>query len=126
MINDLLKLAKKHKNIVVLTAGGDNMCEDFAKYFPERFFNFGQMESTMCSAAAGFALTGKMPIVIGDLDEIFSRGHAQILDDICKPNLNVKFVGKGDGRIAGGIDGMEIVEGGLCEMVERFGPMCIG
>jgi transketolase C-terminal domain/subunit len=90
-MNDLLQLGKKYSNLVVLTAGADahGACEEFAKYFPDRYFSFGLAFSNAVSVAAGFSLTGKMPLVVGN--RFFSRAYEQMQDDICIPNLNVKF-----------------------------------
>lgn len=97
MKNILLKLAKANKNLVVLSVNAAR-CGDFAKFFPDRFFAFGAAEANMISCAAGFALAGKLPVVVGDSEFLFSRSFDQIYNDICLPNLNVKIfaVGKGD------------------------------
>ncbi len=94
MKNSLLKLAKANKNLVVLSAG-TSYCGDFAKFFPERHFVFGPAEANIVSCAAAFALTGKLPVVIGSADFLVSRGFDQILNDICIPNLNVKILAVG-------------------------------
>jgi transketolase len=94
MINDLLKLGKKYKNLVVLSSGtgGSGICEEFEKYFPDRYFSFGLGEGNMVSAAAGFALMGKIPVIVSDGMWIFSRAFDQIKTDVCEMNLNVKFI----------------------------------
>lgn len=95
MINDLLKFGKKYKNIVVLSAGSQafKVCQDFQKFFPDRYFSFGLGYQNMVSSAAGFALRKKIPIVVADSFYLFSKAFEQIYNDICLPNLNVKFIG---------------------------------
>jgi transketolase C-terminal domain/subunit len=95
---ELLKIGKKYKNSVVLSAGssGAEVCEEFSKYFSDRYFNFGLAGGNMVSAASGFALMGKLPIVIGDGSLLFAEVFSQILNDVCIPNLNVKFVSVGE------------------------------
>lgn len=96
MSNELLKLGKKYKNLVVLSAGTGvhGICEEFARYFPDRCFSFGSGTKNMVSAAVGFVSTGKLPLVVGD--ELFTLAFEQIRDDICSTNLNVKFLVGGE------------------------------
>ncbi|MFH1534218.1 MAG: hypothetical protein ABID64_04795 [Nitrospirota bacterium] len=124
-MNDLLQLGKKYKNLVVLSAGADAhlACEEFAKYFPDRYFSFGLGFSNAVSVAAGFSLTGKMPLVVGN--RLFSRAYEQMLDDICVPNLNVKFVTAAKagqaGEVLGDLPNLEEVSS-LEEGFEAYGP----
>ena len=91
MINGLIKLAKGNKNVVVLNteALACKDCEEFAKFFPERVFSFGLAEANMVSAAAGFALAGKLPVVVGNAQFLIERAFEQIKNDLVIPNLNV-------------------------------------
>ncbi len=127
MKQELLTLGKKYKNLVVLSAGsaGAGVCEDFERYFSDRYFSFGLAESNMVSAAAGFALMGKLPIVVGDSQLLFSEAFSQILNDVCAPNLNVKFVGIGDmseGCEMGSFPNMKIDVESVGEVVSEYGP----
>lgn len=45
----------------------------------------------MMSCAAGFALAGKTPIVVGNSKFLAMRAFDQIYNDICVPHLNVKI-----------------------------------
>lgn len=93
----LLKSGKNIKNLVVLDSGAvrNSGCEEFGKFFPDRYFVFGLGESNMISAAAGFAIAGKLPVVFGNARFLLSRAFDEIYNDICVPNLNVKIVGLG-------------------------------
>jgi deoxyxylulose-5-phosphate synthase len=61
----LAELAQEDNRIVALTAdlAASVRLADMMKVAPERVFNFGIAEQDMMGAAAGFALTGKIPFV---------------------------------------------------------------
>ncbi len=102
----LVELGKKNPNIVVLDA--DLSCStktiNFAKSFPERFFNMGVSEQDMMGTATGLALTGKIPFA--STFAIFATGRAweQIRQSVCYSHANVKIVAT-HGGITVGEDG---------------------
>lgn len=57
----LLRLAEKNPNLVVIDADLSRVCDtaDFARRFPQRYFNLGVTEANMIGVAAGLALSGK-------------------------------------------------------------------
>ncbi len=118
MSSTLLKLGKNFKNLVVLDTGSvrNSVSEEFIKFFGERYFGFGLAESNMISAAAGFAIAGKTPIVLGTARFLLSTAFDQVYNDICLPNLNVKIIGLGDGEVdmelVKVLPNMKVVEGG--------------
>lgn len=128
MINQLLKLAKTHKNLVVLSSSTTDGLDEFSKFFPDRFFDFGLGEQNMISVAAGLALAGKLPVVLGHGNFLMERTFEQIKNDICAPNLNVKIVGCGGGnldkKLAEILPGMSVCSeiSDFEEMVMSFGP----
>ncbi|MCD7879102.1 MAG: transketolase family protein [Candidatus Gastranaerophilales bacterium] len=89
----LVELGASNKQIVVLDA--DLSCstqtQQFAKVYPERFFNAGIAEQDLMTTAAGLACTGKIPFV--STFAMFATGRAweQIRNTICYSNLNVKI-----------------------------------
>ena len=89
----LVKLGEENKNIVVLDA--DLACAtktiDFAKKFPERFFDMGIAEQDMIATAAGFATAGKIPFASTFAVFVAGRAYDQIRNSVCYPNLNVKI-----------------------------------
>ncbi len=87
----LLKLAKNTENLVILTTNSSQF-EYFSKFFPNKVFNFGLAESNMISCGAGFAIAGKLPVIIGNTEFLLIRAFDQIYNDICIPNLNVKII----------------------------------
>ena len=89
----LTKLGEENKNIVVLDADLATATKtiEFAKKFPERFFDMGIAEQDMVATAAGFATCGKIPYI--STFAVFAAGRAydQIRNSICYPKLNVKI-----------------------------------
>ena len=98
----LIKLAKKHKNLVVLHAdfGTKLGLKNFSLAFPDRCFNFGLSEENVVSAAVGFSVRGKIPFVVG-FGNFAGKAWEQIRNSVCYPNLNIKFVATNAGIFAG-------------------------
>ena len=90
----LVEAGEKNSNLVLLGADaiGSTRAAAFAERFPDRTFNFGIAEQEMVSAAAGFALCGKIPIATAYGFLISLRACEQVRDDICYQNLNVKLM----------------------------------
>ena len=90
----LLELGKKRGDVVVLDAdlSGSTKTAQFARAFPERFFNLGISEQDLIGTAGGFSLAGKLPFA--STFAVFETGRAweQIRQTICYSNLNVKLV----------------------------------
>jgi transketolase len=88
----LVELGKAHDNVVVLDAdlSKSTKTAEFAKVFPERFFNAGIAEQNMMGMAAGMAASGK--VVFASSFAIFATGRAfeQVRNSIAYPHLNVK------------------------------------
>ena len=61
----LVKVGAKHPEIVVLDAdlSVSTKSAEFAKKFPDRFFQMGIAEANMIGTAAGLALSGKLPFL---------------------------------------------------------------
>lgn len=99
----LAQLGKEDERIVVLTADAldSTRGSTFAEKFPDRTFNFGIAEANMVSAAAGFAIAGKIPIVTGYGFLLSMRAAEQVRTDICYPGLNVKLVTTATGLAMG-------------------------
>ena len=86
----LVKLAKKDKSIVAITASmadGTGLTE-FAKKYPNRFFNVEIAEQHALGLAAGLAKE-KMKPIIPIYSSFLQRGYDQIVHDICMQNLPV-------------------------------------
>lgn len=99
----MLKLGTKYKNVVVLDANAGRFLNlgAFARAFPDRYFNFGNAESNMIGAAAGFTVRGKVPFLCSFSMFITGRAWEQIRNAVAYPLLNVKFVGAFSGILCG-------------------------
>jgi len=88
----LVELGKKYNDVVVLDADLSKSTKtvDFAKAFPERFFNAGIAEQNMMGMAAGLAAAGK--VAFASSFAIFATGRAfeVVRNSLCYANLNVK------------------------------------
>jgi len=89
----LQKLGAENKDIVVLDAdlAKSTKTADFAKLFPERFFDMGVAESNMLGTAAGLAAAGKIPFASSFAVFATGRAFEQIRNSIAYPALNVKI-----------------------------------
>lgn len=89
----LAKLGEENADIVVLDAdlSKSTKTADFAKVFPERFFNMGIAEQNLIGFAAGLAAAGKIPFA--STFAVFATGRAfeQIRNSVAYPQLNVKI-----------------------------------
>ena len=89
----LVELGKENENIVVLDADLATATKtiEFAKKYPERFFDIGIAEADMIGTAAGMATCGKIPYA--STFAVFAAGRAydQIRSSVCYPDLNVKI-----------------------------------
>ncbi len=99
----LVELGRENPNVVALEAdlSKSTMSHMFAKAFPERFFNFGVAEADMIGAAAGFAVSGKIPFASSFA--VFSTGRAweQVRLVVGYAQNNVKVVGSHAGITVG-------------------------
>ena len=86
----LIDLAKKNKNIVAITASmkdGTGLGE-FARKFPDRFFDVGIAEQHALGLAAGIAKEGIIPVV-PIYSSFYQRAYDQVIHDIAIQNLPV-------------------------------------
>ncbi len=99
----LARLGGENPQVVVLDADLSKSTKtvDFAKVYPERFFNMGIAEANMMGTAAGFAAAGKIPFA--STFAIFATGRAfeQVRNSIAYPALNVKIAASHAGVTVG-------------------------
>ncbi|MEY8338814.1 1-deoxy-D-xylulose-5-phosphate synthase [Lachnospiraceae bacterium 62-35] len=84
--------AENNKGIVAVTAAmpdGTGL-KQFAKKFPERFFDVGIAEEHAITSAAGMAAAGLKPVV-AIYSSFLQRGYDQVIHDVCIQNLPVLF-----------------------------------
>lgn len=99
----LVKLGTENKDIVVLDADLSKSTKtcDFAKVFPERFFDMGVAEQNMLGTAAGLAAAGKIPFASSFAVFATGRAFEQIRNSIAYPALNVKIAASHAGLSVG-------------------------
>ena len=86
----LINLAKENKKIVAITAAmkdGTGLAE-FAKKFPNRFFDVGIAEQHALCMAAGMAKEGLVPVV-SIYSSFYQRAYDQVIHDIAMQKLPV-------------------------------------
>ena len=86
----IVRLAEKNPEVAAVTAAmrdGTGLNE-FARRYPDRFFDVGIAEGHAVTFAAGLALGGLTP-VLAVYSAFLQRGFDQIMDDICMQNLHV-------------------------------------
>jgi len=89
----IIDAAKTDKKIVAITAAmpeGTGL-DEFAKVFPDRFFDVGMAEQHAVGFAAGLASAGLKPVV-AIYSTFLQRAYDQIIHDVCLQNLNVIFM----------------------------------
>ena len=89
---ELINLAKKDKKIVAITAAmpSGTGLDDFAKKFPERFFDVGIAEQHAVTFAAGLAAEGMKPFAT-IYSTFLQRAYDQIIHDVAIQELPVRF-----------------------------------
>lgn len=89
----LNELGASNPNVVALCADltGSLKMNDFAKNFPERFFQTGIAEANMIGMAAGLAIAGKIPFTGTFAGFSTGRVYDQIRQSIAYSNKNVKI-----------------------------------
>ena len=98
--------AEENPNIVALCADlkESTRAEEFAKKFPERFFEIGVAEQNMATVAAGLGISGKIPFISSYATFSPGRNWEQIRTTICYNDSNVKIAGHHAG-VSVGADG---------------------
>jgi len=99
----LVEAAREDERIVVLDAdlATSTKVVYFGEEFPERYFQMGVAEQNMMGAAAGLALTGKIPFVSSFAVFLTKRACDQVSTSIAYPRLNVKLIGAYSGIVSG-------------------------
>ena len=89
----LLKAGQANKNVVALTADlkGSLKMDAFAAEFPERFIQCGIAEANMVGAAAGLAITGKIPFIGSFAEFVTGRVYDQLRQEVAYGQTNVKI-----------------------------------
>ncbi len=99
----LVEFGAHNKDVVALTAdlSESTRAEEFAKKFPERFFNAGVAEQNMVAIAAGLAKEGKIPFISSYATFSPGKNWETIRTTIIYNNANVKIAGHHAGIMTG-------------------------
>src|SRR5438132_13028209 len=91
----LAKLGEEYTDIVVLDGDVHNSThtEQFAKKFPERFFNVGIAESNLVGIASGMSASGRRAWLASFACFIMCNAYDQLRMSVAFPCLDVKVVG---------------------------------
>lgn len=89
----LYEAGKENPDIIAMTAdlAGSLKMEKFAADFPDRFIQCGIAEANMVGAAAGLAITGKIPFVGSFAEFVTGRVYDQIRQEVAYGKTNVKI-----------------------------------
>jgi transketolase len=97
-----LELGEKYDNFWVVTADVGQALGGFKKAYPDRFVDVGIAEQNCMGVAAGLALEGNIPLVMGMIPFMTMRACEQVRTAICYQNLPVRIIGTGGGLTSDG------------------------
>jgi transketolase len=99
----MTELGAMNPNVVALTADvtGSVKLGEFAKRYPERFFNVGIQEANMVGMSAGFTLEGKIPFASTFAEFLTGRVYDQIRQAVAYSEKNVKICASHSGLTVG-------------------------
>lgn len=90
--DSMIRLGEQYKNLAAITAAmpdGTGLSQ-FAKAYPERYFDVAICEQHAVTMAAGMAAGGMIP-VFAVYSSFLQRAFDQIIHDVCLQNLHVIF-----------------------------------
>ncbi len=98
----LLEIGRERKDLFVLTSDVGKALKQFRTEFPERYIDVGISEQNCAGVAAGLALEGNIPVIMGMIPFMTMRACEQVRTSICYQNLPVRMIGTGGGLTSGG------------------------
>jgi len=89
----LFEAGKQNPDVVAMTADliGSLKMDAFADAFPDRFVQCGIAEANMVGAAAGLAISGKIPFIGSFAEFVTGRVYDQIRQEVAYGKANVKI-----------------------------------
>lgn len=99
----LVELGETNRNVVVLTAdlSDSTRCDQFAKKFPDRFFEVGVAEQNMAAIAAGLGVSGKIAFISSYATFSPGKNWETIRTTAVYNQANVKIAGHHSGVMTG-------------------------
>ena len=94
--DEVTRLAAENEDIVVISAdsGAGSGFPEFAKKYPDRFFEVGIMEQAAVGIASGMATIGKIPVFAAIAPFVSARPYEMFRNDLGYMNQNAKVVGR--------------------------------
>lgn len=103
VIGDTLhEIGLKNSRLFVCTPDIGGALKDFRRDCPDRYIDTGISEQCVISVAAGLALEGNIPVVMGMIPFLSMRACEQVRTEVCYQNLPVRIIGTGGGLTSGG------------------------
>ena len=103
VIGDTLhEIGAADSRLFVCTPDIGGALKSFRDDFPERYIDTGITEQNVIGLAAGLALEGNIPVVMGMIPFLSMRACEQVRTDVCYQNLPVRIIGTGGGLTSGG------------------------
>ena len=100
--NTLLDMAESNPNIWALTSDCGGNMKPFVEKYPERFVDTGIAEQNAAGIAAGLAISGGVPYIMGMTPFVTMRCFEQNRTAISYQNLPVRIIGWVGGMTSGG------------------------
>jgi len=98
----LHEIGQKDQRLWVLTPDVGAALVDFKRDCSDRYVDVGIAEQNVIGVAAGLALEGNIPVVMGMIPFLTMRACEQIRTSVCYQNLPVRIIGTGGGLTSGG------------------------
>lgn len=103
VIGDTLdEIGKKDERLYVVTSDIGGALKKFRADCPNRYIDVGIAEQCAAGVAAGLALDGNIPVIMGMIPFMTMRACEQVRTAICYQNLPVRLIGTGGGLTSGG------------------------
>ncbi|MGI6117292.1 MAG: transketolase family protein [Bilifractor sp.] len=100
--SSLYEIGQENEKLYVCTPDVGMSLIEFKNAFPERYVDVGIAEQNCVGVAAGLALEGNIPVVMGMLPFLSMRSCEQVRTAVCYQNLSVRIIGTGGGLTSGG------------------------
>ncbi|MDO4269506.1 MAG: transketolase C-terminal domain-containing protein [Eubacteriales bacterium] len=103
VIGDALhEIGETNDKLFVCTPDVGMNLKQFRQDFPDRYIDVGIAEQNCVGVAAGLALEGNIPVIMGMLPFLSMRACEQVRTAVCYQNLPVRIIGTGGGLTSGG------------------------
>ena len=103
VIGDTLhEIGLKDPRLWVLTPDIGASVTEFKRDCADRYVDVGIAEQNVVGVAAGLALEGNIPVIMGMIPFLTMRACEQVRTAVCYQNLPVRIIGTGGGLTSGG------------------------